>query len=166
MADEIKDWKIDKTGWADGPWMREPDRVEWRNPRGIPCLIVRNRSGVLCGYVGVPPGHPWHGKSYDSLYDAEPCPDVHGGLTFSAPCMGSGPVCHVPRHGEPDNVWWLGFDTAHCDDFIPSRTKMQAERGDLWAQPHEVYRTLGYVRANVESLAEQVIAARLGATNG
>jgi hypothetical protein len=54
---------LDKTGWAEGPWMREPDLIEWRSD-GYPqlaCKIQRARIGALCGYVGVPLGHPWYG---------------------------------------------------------------------------------------------------------
>lgn len=72
-----------------GPWKDEPDRVEWRC-LGFPCLIVRNNSGALCGYVGVPPAHPWHGKKYDEV-GAE----VHGGLTYSRPCEEGGNICDV-----------------------------------------------------------------------
>lgn len=155
MTTETKaEWTIDKTGWADGPWMREPDRLEWREPRGWPCLIVRNKSGALCGYVGVPPGHPWHGKDYSDC-DVS----IHGGLTFGQGCMEDGPVCHVPRDGESPEVWWLGFDCAHYMDFIPSYTKHDhVDR--LWSQDGQTYRDLGYVRAEVERLAEQARAVR------
>src|SRR5437868_461399 len=94
-----------------GPWDNEPDRLEWRHA-GLPCLMNRNRSGVWCGYVAVPPGHPFHGASYDDerTYDLP----SHGGLTFSSTC--SGEICHVPQPGEPDDVWWFGFDCNHGYD--------------------------------------------------
>jgi len=45
----------------------------------FPFAITKHDSlGTLCGYLGVPPSHPWYGKSYDN-FEA----DVHGGLTFS-----------------------------------------------------------------------------------
>jgi hypothetical protein len=51
--------------WGEGPWQSEPDLVEWRDAAtGYPCLIVRGSMGALCGYVGLPPGHPLHGKPY------------------------------------------------------------------------------------------------------
>lgn len=104
----------DKRNWRPGPWINEPDRVEWRH-RGLPCLIVRNHTGALCGYVAVPPGHPAHGAGYDSVNV-----DVHGGLTFANHCDTSerALICHTPEPGEPDDVWWLGFDCAHYGDYF------------------------------------------------
>lgn len=150
----MKDHKIDRTGWPAGPWDGEPDREEWRH-RGMPCLIVRNGLGALCGYVGVPPGHPWHGKGYDDV-DAH----AHGGLTFSGPCHPDSPICHVPQAGEPDDVWWQGFDCCHLGDRTPEMEKMLALPN--WPQHrgfHETYRDVGYVRACVEQLADQAVAA-------
>ena len=100
---EHKTWTaVDKATWGPGPWQDEPDKEQWADEAtGYPCLIVRNRLGALCGYVGVPEGHPWHGKDYD---DIEPCPDVHGGLTYADSCQ-EGPegetICHVAAPGGP-----------------------------------------------------------------
>lgn len=137
-----EEYKIDKTDWPRGPWDDEPDRVEWRSkgtPR-LPCLIVRGGiPGSLCGYIGVPPGHPWHGKEYDAI---EPDPDCHGGLTYSGKCAGA--ICHVPVQGESDDVWWLGFDCAHANDYRPATAGRAAKLGfsyddsDLAAQAQRV----------------------------
>lgn len=55
----------DKHLWGDGPWVQEPDRVEWVDEEtGYQCLARRTKhTGTWCGYVGVPPGHPWFGKT-------------------------------------------------------------------------------------------------------
>jgi len=146
----------DRTAWPSGPWDGEPDKAQWPDEAtGLPCLIVRNRMGGLCGYVGVPSGHPWHGKHYD---DVTPYPDVHGGLTFSDRCQpengrGEARVCHTPAEGEPDDVWWLGFDCLHYQDAYPS----QSEYG--YVSSEEVYRTIGYVREQVTGLAAQAAEA-------
>lgn len=66
--------------------------------------VTSNRLGFRCGYVRVPPGHPWHGKDHDDV-DAE----VHGGLTFAEADEHCG-------KGGPDDAWWLGFDCAHAGD--------------------------------------------------
>jgi hypothetical protein len=71
MAQAHRVNEIDKSTWGDGPWMTEPDRVEWRHA-GLPCLALRNQMGVWCGYAAVPPGHPWHGVHYSAC--AEGCP--------------------------------------------------------------------------------------------
>jgi len=43
------------------------------------CSIWLTGMGTLCGYIGVPPSHPWYGVWYNDIQ----C-DVHGGLTYSA----------------------------------------------------------------------------------
>lgn len=144
MTKEIE-WKADRSRWMPGPWDQEPDRLEWRD-RGFACIIVRQRSrGHLCGYLGVPPGHPWHGKN-DGNIDA----DVHGGLTYASECNGA--VCHVPQAGESDDVWWLGFDCAHGGDSAPiTRDPYYHESG--------AYRNVAYVKAECARLVTQAIAA-------
>jgi hypothetical protein len=110
---------IDKSGWSRGPWDDEPDKVSYRDDAtGLPCLIKRNPEGVLCGYVGVANGHPAYGQRYE-MVDV----DVHGGLTYSDHCQ-DGPedtaICHIPAPGEPDDVWWLGYDCGHSFDYCPN----------------------------------------------
>ena len=147
------------------------------SPTNLDCMIHRNRIGALCGYVGVGPDHPWYGKHYDAI-DV----DVHGGLTYANACQEEvtedDGICHVPEPGRPHDVWWLGFDCAHGQDFMP---KMRADKLDL-ADKFEAegkleeaelfrkeipsygiwtptYKTIGYVKAEVESLAMQASAA-------
>lgn len=135
-----------------GPWDYEPDRAEWRDEdTGLPCLARRGPLGQWCGYVAVPPGHPWHGADYDAL----PV-DVHGGLTFAAPCDESAGICHAPRPGEPGDVWWLGFDCAHLGDLVPGMVRLNLPP---FPGSSEVYRPLAYVRRECAELARQVAAA-------
>lgn len=139
----------DRSSWGPGPWQDEPDRVEFEH-LGFPCLIVRvPQAGHLCGYVAVPPCHPWHGKGYDDV----PA-DVHGGLTYADKCQGN--VCHVPKPGEPDDVWWLGFDHAHSGDSRPGDRALYQRIGMFQSMhDHDTYKTVEYVRAGCESLAHQ-----------
>ena len=148
----MKELLIDKSKWGPGPWQDEPDRIEWEH-LGFPCLMVRTPMGNWCGYVAVPPGHPIFEKEYDSI-DV----DVHGGLTYSAHCQG--PICHVPKPGQPDNVWWFGFDCAHYMDLVPSFEPLLTTLG----HPHpnfmtdrSTYRDVPYVKKEVERLAEQLL---------
>lgn len=148
---ETVEHEVDRTGWPSGEWDLEPDRVEWRSEAGLPCLILRNDMGTLCGYVGVPPGHPWHGQDHDDVSAS-----VHGGLTYGAFCTGH--ICHLPRPGEPAEVYWLGFDCGHAGDLIPRfgpvfRLSYHLDLG-------MAYRNLAYVTAEVECLAAQAAAAQ------
>lgn len=156
----------DKSAWGAGPWQDEPDKVQWPDPAtGLPCLITRAHHGAMCGYVGVPEGHPYYGKDYSGL----PL-DAHGGITFAAPCDPSEPeatgVCHIPGPGEPDHVWWFGFDCAHAHDYAPAMRSSMELAGvpavllDDWSllgQP-STYRTFAYAQAHVTRLAAQLHA--------
>lgn len=140
---------IEKSGWGPGPWQDEPDRVEWRTDCGLPGLITRNPlQGNLCGYVAVPPGHPLHGREADGSGL-----DAHGSVNYSGPCRGH--VCHVPAPGEPDDVWWFGFDCAHPFDYAPA---LEARFGVAWPKAlRPLYRDVPYVREQVEQLAAQLV---------
>lgn len=212
---------VDKSGWSDGPWQSEPDKRQWQDEEtGLPCLIVRGPAGALCGYVGVSPEHPWHGKGYSACvspsrhedhegddegyhYNCTPCGvvSVHGGLTFAKGCadmsvdrwnamrakipemqaeaarhprgdaarwltewlpaldnhdawrtqMEQQSICHLPEPGEPDGVWWFGFDCAHSGDLSPLR-----EYEPLFNDG--AYRDIDYVTGEVQSLAKQLHA--------
>jgi hypothetical protein len=146
---ETKQWTtIDKSELGPGPWQDEPDKVQWQDKdTGLPCLAVRNpNGGHWCGYVGLPPGHRWHGAQYEDV----PVYVVHGGLTFSDACEPgddeSTGICHTPAPGEPDDVWWLGFDCAHLGDISP---------GYNLGCDGDIYRTLGYVQAECTRLASE-----------
>ena len=144
---QAREWKwIDKVSWGRGCWQDEPDKVQWPDSTtGLPCIARRNEHmGNWCGYVGVPPGHPCYGKNYSEV-DVR----VHGGLTYASGCQKENKdhgICHVPGHGEPDDIWWLGFDCGHCNDLMP-----------VWKMfPWSAYRTLEYVKAECARLAEQL----------
>ena len=141
---------------ASGPWDSEPDRIAWTDPdAGYPCLMRRNDRGSWCGYVAVPPGHTAHGWDYDALCELK----VHGGITYARGYMGdpSRGVCHVPAEGEPDDVWWLGFDCGHCEDdnwmMVELREAHPVLAGGLLGS---VYRDVGYVRQECSRLAQQL----------
>lgn len=178
-----REWKWDGSvdGYAatttyahgDGPWNDEPDKAQWIDEAtGLDCLIVRGPSGALCGYVGVPPEHPWHGLDYGQHFDV-PCADresdsycyghghrpdelvkVHGGLTFASSCAENAPegygICHVLAPGRPADVWWFGFDCAHAWDVSP--------KYDHHFVDDETYRTVDYVEGECANLARQLAA--------
>lgn len=149
--------KIDRSNWAAGPWDNEPDRIEWKTEAGLPGLMVRVSHGAWCGYVAVTKDHPLYGKSYgDEDVDAL---SVHGGITYGDKCQGN--VCHVPAPGEPDDVWWLGFDCVHGGDLAPGMESNLRGLGGMFSfgdlgRRVGTYRDVAYVRAEVESLAVQL----------
>lgn len=155
------DPKCDRSKWPTGPWSDEPDKVQWKDETtGLPCLAKRHpHSGHWCGYVGVPPGHPLHGKSYNDDVSLE----VHGGITFGDHCQEGPPeqtVCHIPDPGEPEHLWWLGFDCHHARDYSPNDKVYEAERGYLFTiGPDQSYKPLGFVKGECALLAAQVATA-------
>ena len=142
-----------KEEWGPGPWQSEPDRLEFEHA-GFPCLLLRNMdvTGAWCGYVGVPKGHLFFEKDYS---DVEQNVEVHWGLTYSGHCAGD--ICHEPKEGEPDNVWWLGFDCSHGLDLMP--LLLAKESVLLGAGRRKCigkYRTMDYAKAETMKLAEQL----------
>lgn len=148
-----------------GPWTGEPDKVQWVDPAtDLDCLILRNRLGALCGYVGVPPQHPWHGNDYDDARAADgDWPNVHGGLTYADKCRedaGDDAICHVPATGRETDVWWLGFDCAHAGDLSPydAKRKLDPTYPSYDFDLGDVYRPIDYVKAECANLARQAKA--------
>lgn len=142
---------------GDGPWANEPDRFEFRHA-GLPCLMVRHMSLLhWCGYAGVAPGHPLHGVGYAAAYNRGHDLEAHGELTYADSCKGH--VCHVPEPGEPDAVWWFGFDCAHFGDLSPGMLQYRSSFGRELTRS-ETYRDFDYVKREVERLAEQLAEVR------
>lgn len=156
----------ERIGWPDGPWDDEPDRIDWTDDTtGVACLMLRNHHGVWCGYAACPPRHPWHGLEYGeipgSAHEAAHCE-----LTYSGPCMDDERpmrerVCHIPQPGEPDDVWWLGFDCNHAYDRAPGMDAVLADIDIPLASYHDrqIYRDERYVASRVALLAQTIAAA-------
>lgn len=165
---------VDRADWPAGPWDDEPDKVVWVDPDSdLDCMIRRGGGGAWCGYVGVPPEHPWYGVYYSGCIEDPQCDDgwecghsspdgraeVHGGLTFSGACREEGDpasaICHVPQPGRTDDVWWFGFDCSHAWDLRPGSIKFDREHG-FRRRPDEVYRDEQYVIQQTLELARQL----------
>lgn len=131
-----------------GEWHDEPDRVDFE-AHGFPCILKRAGMGAWCGYVGMPPGHPWHGTN-----DVDA--DVHGGITYAARCDGE--ICHVSKPGQSDDVWWLGFDCNHYNDLAPALLLLDAPFYPGYDGEY-LYRTVDVARQWTEQLAKQAAIA-------
>jgi hypothetical protein len=120
---------------GDGPWLNEPDRIEWQE-HGFVCMAIRHSElGHWCGYVGVTAAHPWY------RYNASNLTFVHGGVTKA---------CDGKIHTSDEPIWWIGFDCAHYTDLVPG-----LHRNGIII-PWCVYRTEAFVRAEVADLAAQL----------
>ena len=93
---------------------------EWIHA-GLQCAVVQARlNGHRCGYVRIPPSHPWHGQHYDN---PQVNVNVHGGLTFA----------QLELCEEKDGTgWWFGFDCAHYGDssYDPNADEGEMDAGE------------------------------------
>jgi hypothetical protein len=98
---------------------------------GFICEVKRHPSLChLCGYIQVPPNHPWFGKEYVNV-------EVHGGITWSS-------------KSEITQNWVLGFDCSHAGD-IAWPSLMFGSIMDM----DEEYRDWDYVKSQVNYLASK-----------
>ncbi len=102
---------LPKSEWGDGPWQTEPDFRSWC-AHGLACIMNRPpMHGAWCGYVGVPPDHPWYGKKYSEIDSDTEC---HGGLTYcSAACD---PLRFLPELLHPNEAGFLAALRADPED--------------------------------------------------
>lgn len=147
-AEQKLDW------WGEGPWGSEPDLVDFEH-HGFRCKIQRKIfhakdgtffGGYLCGYVHIPPDHPWSKFTDDTL---EFPADAHGGITFNACSLFEG--------------HWIGFDCAHSHDVNPSMRdfyeELNGEKIEEYVEDvsifKPIYRTVLFCIEECRSLAEQ-----------
>lgn len=64
-------------------------------------------------------------------------------------------ICHVPEAGEPERVWWFGFDCAHSGDQCPGYRELGVGLG-LPSKRGESYKDIHYAKNEVLSLARQL----------
>lgn len=101
--------------WGYGEWVEEAEEIKFKYD-DYECKVIRIAieeqyskdyhvfGGHLCGYVRIPSDHPYHYKTYEDMSI-----DCHGGLTYGK--------CHCGH--------WIGFDCAHCGDYVPSTEFMK-----------------------------------------
>jgi len=113
-------YKVDKSEWQEGRWTTETDRMEFEHA-GLTCIVLRNDSGSLCGYVAVPKGHPLYGDESPDLH-------VHGGITFAGQADRRSPRS-TAEPLKTATLWWFGFDCSHISlgDLVP---EMHARIGE------------------------------------
>ena len=125
-------------------WETEGDFEEWTHGRAR-CVIRRNHIiGNLCGYIGVPDGHPLYGVRTGEDEFPHSVNPPHGGWTYSS--HEQDPVTYYP-----DSLWWFGFDCAHAYDYLP----VHADHGIPPRRDGTTYKTLEYVRSELIALAER-----------
>lgn len=172
MGEMIYSWRtIDpevKQSWGEGRWVDEADLVIWTDDlTGLPCLAWRSpNAGVLCGYVGVLPGHPLHGVDRaegDEIRVAVLI--VHGEVSFTDHTDSFQTTLPPAAYQQlPPDAWWFGF---HCgyegtDDFAPGR-----RLPGISETPDYTYKDLNFVKGQCTLLADQLaVYGQLGLEAG
>jgi len=141
---------IDKSKWPDGPWKDEPDLAEWNDKEtGYRCVICRQPSGYLCGYVGVDKGHQLWKQTYNDMNFF-----CHGGVTYS------GLIENIMEEIDANKgLWFIGFDCGHFYDVRPLvNFKISPDLLELLSgsETKIKYREWGYVEEEVRGLAKQI----------
>ena len=155
----------------EGPWSDEADKIAWVDEEtGLGCIILRQENGTLSGYVGVGNDHPLFGFESDAV-PVDISTTVHGSITYGKECEVNRfaqeefgeprteryTVCHVRMtvqttkdEFEHQDLWWLGFDTDHPGDLVPTPGwKNKTKKSD-------VYRDQAYVYAQCIALARRL----------
>jgi len=103
--------------------------------RAFAKMALYSGYGWGCGYVVVPPGHPYHGADYDHV----PV-EVNGGLTFGER---ADDLANWPEITDADKGCWVfGFDTAHYGDTPekwPDKQSVLAEANRLKKQLEKLW---------------------------
>ena len=131
--DEDRPWRV-----SPGPWDSEPDWAEFEH-EGLPCLMMRNRAGVWCGYVHVPPYNPVLVDAYGPEVHEDWPLDVHGGITWSG----------SREFSDGRRLFCVGFDLNHSSDGAPGDFRYHGKLKGT-------YRNFEYAVAEAERLAAQV----------
>lgn len=165
---------------SDGPWANEADKVAFTDPMtGYGCIIRRSPNGQhLCGYVSVPPTHPFFGREHGTLTGI--MIGVHGGLDYSEECQDweseDRSICDVvvgrlvpedfkqrvhaneaaDRHGD---AWWFGFSCDQRTDLVPEDTRRpHHEKAPVFGVDEPTYKTEAFVYGECVRLAAQMRA--------
>lgn len=175
----------DRRPSQDGPWNDEADKVSWVDEEtGLGCIMLRQEDGTISGYVGVGPEHPLFGYEADAV-PVDISRVVHGGITYGKACEVNRfareawgkprkeryTVCHTTyvrtvqdyrtvkttKDEFHEDLWWLGFDTAHPGDLVPNARYGGGRKGDI-------YRNQSYVYFNCIELARKLKALVAGDT--
>ena len=113
--------------------------------RGYKCVIKRMMylGGQLNGYVRIPKASRFYQKDYtDDLLEKIDC---HGGLTFAGDL-------------ENDGDWYIGFDTAHFQDYMPFLQMALGKSGNpSIIDTNEKYKDITYVRNECKKIVDQLI---------
>ena len=133
--------------------MERPIVEERFEYKGFPCVVLFLPWGYRCGYVGIPFGNKYYNVDYMNI----PV-DCHGGLTYAESSL-----C-----GQEDkDLWWIGFDCAHCfdgydfkklDEYYPDRNKDRIDTEyHKYLTSENGFRDFDYVKKECMGIVDQLL---------
>lgn len=131
---------VDRRGWEEGPWQREPDVGEWTDPgTGFVCKMMRGQDGAWAGYVGLPIGHRYWGRDFAVV-----------------PSIDEVQLDYTRLDG--DGTWYFGFMFTHYHDLIPLHAARLGRNPwptieDEILRPIKTYKDMPYTIRCVRELA-------------
>lgn len=137
-----------KINFPPGKWLIEPDFCKWTSCN-LTCLVLRDMSlGIWKGWVGLPKEHLFFNKTIDLILDYDNVLDlffsVHGGISMAGPLP-------YKRSQDYNNLWWIGIETCHGDDYLPL-AHLDPELSYL-AQ-NQSYKDFSFIRKEIKKLAK------------
>ena len=162
---------------------------------GLRCVVIFSSMGHRCGYVGFDKTNPFYEKGYSDKFKLLKSDDIKDQelgkrsvmtlLTFAVDEEYTSPDCYFDVHGSityadggensrypvESNLWWFGFDCAHCDDGKDYMTAkkyfsnnenvlkriIQSEEIDNRYPTGGKIRNKEYVEQECKNLADQII---------
>lgn len=116
--------------------------------KGFTYVVIFNKSGHRCGYVGVQEDHPFYKLSHQELEHI----NVHGGINYSdfTRAEDNYPIAK-------EKTKWFGFDCIHSGDKIDINTALNY---DLITQEEyeifkDIYKDISYGKIRSEFYVEE-----------
>lgn len=119
----------------------EPPFYLFKHKNYLCCILRMPWSGTLNGYVALTKQNSYFGKNYNDI-DI----DCHFGLTYSRYHLSS------IEDNIFNNVWWIGFDTLHCDDLQPYIYDLESKYQD-----NRTYKDFDFVKNECIKIVDQII---------
>ena len=133
--------------------MERPIVEERFEYKGFPCVVLFLPWGYRCGYVGLPSNNEYYNVDYNNI----PV-DCHGGLTYSESALAL---------QEDKDIWWIGFDCAHCfdgydfrklDEYYPNRDRFLGNENYKREMTNEYgFRSFDYVKNECIQIVNQLL---------